>query len=61
MTFCLKYAAQAFLVTVRNKKRVGYTYELTIDVKGWYLRLCRFFSIFTLACSLPDNLEQVNG
>lgn len=24
----------AFLVTVRNKKRVGYTYELTIDVKG---------------------------
>ncbi|KMT17668.1 hypothetical protein BVRB_2g036140 [Beta vulgaris subsp. vulgaris] len=27
----------AFLVTVRNKKRVGYTYELTIDVKGEWL------------------------
>lgn len=25
---------QAFLVTVRNKKRVGYTYELTVKVKG---------------------------
>ncbi|RXI00436.1 hypothetical protein DVH24_000670 [Malus domestica] len=25
---------QAFLVTVRNKKRVGYTYELTLKVKG---------------------------
>ncbi|KAJ0049268.1 hypothetical protein Pint_14977 [Pistacia integerrima] len=24
----------AFLVTVRNKKRVGYTYELTLKVKG---------------------------
>lgn len=29
-----KCAGDAFLVTVRNKKRVGYTYELTIDVKG---------------------------
>uniref|UniRef100_A0A7C8ZUP3 Activator of Hsp90 ATPase AHSA1-like N-terminal domain-containing protein n=1 Tax=Opuntia streptacantha TaxID=393608 RepID=A0A7C8ZUP3_OPUST len=27
----------AFLVTVRNKKRVGYTYEITIDVKGEWL------------------------
>jgi hypothetical protein len=25
---------QAFLVIVRNKKRVGYTYELTLKVKG---------------------------
>ncbi|XP_071729701.1 uncharacterized protein [Rutidosis leptorrhynchoides] len=24
----------AFLVTVRNKKRVGYTYEITLQVKG---------------------------
>ncbi|GMH13395.1 hypothetical protein Nepgr_015236 [Nepenthes gracilis] len=24
----------AFLVTVRNKKRVGYTFEITIEVKG---------------------------
>ncbi|GAB4833078.1 hypothetical protein Ancab_007137 [Ancistrocladus abbreviatus] len=30
-------AGDAFLVTVRNKKRVGYTYELTIDVKGEWL------------------------
>lgn len=27
----------AFLVTVRNKKRVGYTYELTLKVKGEWL------------------------
>ncbi|KAF7153567.1 hypothetical protein RHSIM_Rhsim01G0102500 [Rhododendron simsii] len=27
----------AFLVTVRNKKRVGYTYELTLRVKGEWL------------------------
>ncbi len=25
---------QAFLVTVRNKKRVGYTYELSLKFKG---------------------------
>ncbi|GAB2222891.1 hypothetical protein Droror1_Dr00017022 [Drosera rotundifolia] len=30
-------SGDAFLVTVRNKKRVGYTYELTIDVKGEWL------------------------
>ncbi|KAF1002946.1 hypothetical protein AG4045_014383 [Apium graveolens] len=29
-----KCSGDAFLVTVRNKKRVGYTYELTIIVKG---------------------------
>ncbi|KAE9462854.1 hypothetical protein C3L33_05250, partial [Rhododendron williamsianum] len=28
---------QAFLVTVRNKKRVSYTYELTLRVKGEWL------------------------
>ncbi|GKV20537.1 hypothetical protein SLEP1_g30642 [Rubroshorea leprosula] len=28
---------QAFLVTVRNKKRVGYTYEVTLKVKGEWL------------------------
>ncbi|KAL3623544.1 hypothetical protein CASFOL_032360 [Castilleja foliolosa] len=27
----------AFLVTVRNKKRVGYTYELTLSVEGEWL------------------------
>ncbi|KAL3533174.1 hypothetical protein ACH5RR_006695 [Cinchona calisaya] len=28
----------AFLVTVRNKKRVGYTYEITLRVKGeWFI------------------------
>ncbi|KAJ0800470.1 putative activator of 90kDa heat shock protein ATPase [Helianthus annuus] len=27
----------AFLVTVRNKKRVGYTYEITLKVKGEWL------------------------
>ncbi|KAJ8564579.1 hypothetical protein K7X08_001039 [Anisodus acutangulus] len=30
-------SGDAFLVTVRNKKRVGYTYELTIKVKGEWL------------------------
>ncbi|KAH7527791.1 hypothetical protein FEM48_Zijuj05G0003900 [Ziziphus jujuba var. spinosa] len=30
---------QAFLVTVRSKKRFGYTYELTLKVKGeWIIR-----------------------
>ncbi|CAN6580057.1 hypothetical protein ACFX13_032204 [Malus domestica] len=29
-----KCVGDAFLVTVRNKKRVGYTYELTLKVKG---------------------------
>ncbi|KVI01444.1 Activator of Hsp90 ATPase, N-terminal [Cynara cardunculus var. scolymus] len=28
---------EAFLVTVRNKKRVGYTYEITLKVKGEWL------------------------
>lgn len=27
----------AFLVTVRNKKRVGYTYEITLKVKGEWI------------------------
>ncbi|XP_011093912.1 uncharacterized protein LOC105173740 [Sesamum indicum] len=31
-------SGDAFLVTVRNKKRVGYTYELTLQVKGeWHI------------------------
>eukprot|EP00268_Persea_americana_P026750 TRINITY_DN2622_c0_g1_i2.p1 TRINITY_DN2622_c0_g1~~TRINITY_DN2622_c0_g1_i2.p1 ORF type:complete len:195 (+),score=32.37 TRINITY_DN2622_c0_g1_i2:421-1005(+) len=30
-------AGDAFLVTVRNKKRVGYTYELTLKFKGEWL------------------------
>lgn len=29
-----KCYGDAFLVTVRNKKRVGYTYELTLKIKG---------------------------
>ncbi|XP_021276855.1 uncharacterized protein LOC110411147 [Herrania umbratica] len=34
-----KCVGDAFLVTVRNKKRVGYTYELTLKTKGeWLLR-----------------------
>ncbi|GAV83139.1 Aha1_N domain-containing protein [Cephalotus follicularis] len=34
-----KCIGDAFLVTVRNKKRVGYTYELTLQVKGeWLIR-----------------------
>lgn len=34
-----KCVGDAFLVTVRNKKRVGYTYELTLKVKGeWTIR-----------------------
>ncbi|THG23510.1 uncharacterized protein LOC114322834 [Camellia sinensis] len=32
-----KCIGDAFLVTVRNKKRVGYTYELTLRVKGDWL------------------------
>ncbi|KAA0038189.1 hypothetical protein IC582_003564 [Cucumis melo] len=34
-----KCVGDAFLVTVRNKKRVGYTYELTLKIKGeWTLK-----------------------
>ncbi|KAI8571160.1 hypothetical protein RHMOL_Rhmol01G0096900 [Rhododendron molle] len=32
-----KCVGDAFLVTVRNKKRVSYTYELTLRVKGEWL------------------------
>ncbi|CAL9180386.1 unnamed protein product [Musa hybrid cultivar] len=32
-----KCSGDAFLVTVRNKKRVGYTYEVTIKFKGDWL------------------------
>ncbi|XP_061992179.1 uncharacterized protein LOC133710186 [Rosa rugosa] len=32
-----KCVGDAFLVTVRNKKRVGYTYELTLKVKGEWI------------------------
>lgn len=32
-----KCVGDAFLVTVRNKKRVGYSYELTLRVKGDWL------------------------
>ncbi|XP_050373755.1 uncharacterized protein LOC126791360 [Argentina anserina] len=32
-----KCIGDAFLVTVRNKKRVGYTYELTLNVKGEWI------------------------
>lgn len=32
-----KCSGDAFLVTVRNKKRVGYTYELTLRFKGEWL------------------------
>ncbi|XP_057980109.1 uncharacterized protein LOC131165947 [Malania oleifera] len=34
-----KCTGDAFLVTVRNKKRVGYTYELTLKFKGeWFIK-----------------------
>ncbi|KAG6588263.1 hypothetical protein SDJN03_16828, partial [Cucurbita argyrosperma subsp. sororia] len=34
-----KCVGDAFLVTVRNKKRVGYTYELTLKIKGeWTIK-----------------------
>ncbi|XP_062115254.1 uncharacterized protein LOC133829564 isoform X2 [Humulus lupulus] len=32
-----KCVGDAFLVTVRNKKRVGYTYEMTLNVKGEWI------------------------
>ncbi|XVF69825.1 hypothetical protein PTKIN_Ptkin11bG0112200 [Pterospermum kingtungense] len=32
-----KCIGDAFLATVRNKKRVGYTYELTLKIKGEWL------------------------
>lgn len=32
-----KCTGDAFLITVRNKKRVGYNYELTLKVKGEWL------------------------
>ncbi|CAN6485668.1 unnamed protein product [Victoria cruziana] len=32
-----KCSGEAFLVTVRNKKRVGYTFEITLKFKGEWL------------------------
>ncbi|KAG5242935.1 Chaperone binding,ATPase activator [Salix suchowensis] len=32
-----KCSGDAFLVIVRNKKRVGYTYELTLKIKGEWI------------------------
>lgn len=37
---------QAFLVTVRNKKRFGYNYELTLSVKGKLLQLKMIFASY---------------
>ncbi|XP_073152753.1 uncharacterized protein [Henckelia pumila] len=38
ITEVTKCLGDAFLITVRNKKRVGYTYELTLKVKGeWHI------------------------
>ncbi|CAH9075573.1 unnamed protein product [Cuscuta epithymum] len=37
ITEVTKCSGDAFLVTVRNRKRVGYTYELTLGVKGEWL------------------------
>lgn len=47
---------QAFLVTVRNKKRVGYTYELTLRVKG----NCCFYVMISHSCNSllsPDTFS----
>jgi len=50
---------------VRNKKRVGYTYEITIDVKGWYfvitiIQIIRLFSS-ALITSLMGTGEWLVG
>lgn len=37
---------QAFLVTVRNKKRVGYNYELTLKVTGKLACIIVSFPVF---------------
>ncbi|WCJ34649.1 chaperone binding ATPase activators [Euphorbia peplus] len=39
LTHLSKCSGDAFLVTVRNKKRVGYTYELALKIKGeWIIK-----------------------
>ncbi|KAM7258636.1 hypothetical protein ACFE04_014377 [Oxalis oulophora] len=39
ITHVSKCVGDAFLVTVRNKKRVGYSFELTLQVKGeWVIK-----------------------
>lgn len=53
---------QAFLVTVRNKKRVGYTYELTLKVKGNNFLHSRIVSIpisICLICIVMKSGEWV--
>lgn len=42
-----KCSGDAFLITVRNKKRVGYTYELTLRFKGEW--------------SIEDQKEKIEG
>lgn len=49
---------QAFLVTVRNKKRVGYTYELTVKFKGKLESLVwDFFFFFFLLRRENDRVQ----
>ncbi|CAA3021855.1 uncharacterized protein LOC111366082 [Olea europaea subsp. europaea] len=55
----------AFLVTVRNKKRVGYNYELTLRVNGTlcfsfcFTELSYFTSSFFFSFSFPCYFSQV--
>lgn len=46
---------QAFQVTVRNKKRVGYNYELSLRFRGKHLIMSGLVS-FTLRISTSDLL-----
>lgn len=45
-TECAWLGEQAFLVTVRNKKRVGYNYELTLKVRGKLACIIVSFPVF---------------
>ncbi|KNA13850.1 hypothetical protein SOVF_112970 [Spinacia oleracea] len=65
-----KCSGDAYLVTVRNKKRVCYTYELTIDVKGEWLvggenkKVKGYLEIAEFSYGELDDLEvtvNING
>lgn len=60
-----KCSGDAFLVTVRNKKRVGYTYELTLKVKGEWLvggekkKVKGHIDVFEFSLGELDDLQIV--
>ncbi|KAH0464833.1 hypothetical protein IEQ34_004936 [Dendrobium chrysotoxum] len=60
-----KCSGDAFLITVRNKKRVGYTYELTLRFEGLTLLLSLLLLKWSIKktgeWSIKDQKEKIKG